>query len=49
MNGRTDWVTNVRTTYYLIVSTGPAPVPGMVRDFQSVTDGKRCRSFARLM
>src|SRR4030065_1533469 len=32
-----DWVTNVRTTYYLIGSTaGPHPYPGMVRDFQSV-------------
>ncbi len=32
-----DWVTNVRTTYYLIGSTaGPHPYPVMVRDFQSV-------------
>jgi tryptophan synthase beta chain len=32
-----DWVTNVRTTYYLIGSTaGPHPYPRMVRDFQSV-------------
>ena len=32
-----DWVTNVRTTYYLIGSTaGPHPYPEMVRDFQSV-------------
>ncbi|MBP2688441.1 MAG: tryptophan synthase, beta subunit, partial [Deltaproteobacteria bacterium] len=32
-----DWVTNVRTTYYLIGSTaGPHPYPAMVRDFQSV-------------
>lgn len=32
-----DWVTNVRTTYYLIGSTaGPHPYPMMVRDFQSV-------------
>ncbi|MDA8122775.1 MAG: pyridoxal-phosphate dependent enzyme, partial [Deltaproteobacteria bacterium] len=31
------WVTNVRTTYYLIGSTaGPHPYPMMVRDFQSV-------------
>ncbi len=32
-----DWVTNVRTTYYLIGSTaGPHPYPEMVREFQSV-------------
>ena len=32
-----DWVTNVRTTYYLLGSTvGPHPYPTMVRDFQSV-------------
>src|SRR5437879_3432193 len=32
-----DWVTNVRSTYYLIGSvTGPHPYPMMVRDFQSV-------------
>ena len=32
-----DWVTNVRTTYYLIGSVaGPHPYPEMVRDFQSV-------------
>ncbi|HSQ13811.1 MAG TPA: tryptophan synthase subunit beta, partial [Candidatus Deferrimicrobium sp.] len=32
-----DWVTNVRTTYYLIGSVaGPHPSPMMVRDFQSV-------------
>jgi tryptophan synthase beta chain len=32
-----DWVTNVRTTYYLIGSVaGPHPYPMMVRDFQSV-------------
>lgn len=32
-----DWVTNVRTTYYLIGSTaGPHPYPMMVRDFQRV-------------
>jgi tryptophan synthase beta chain len=32
-----DWVTNVKTTYYLIGSTaGPHPYPMMVRDFQSV-------------
>lgn len=32
-----DWVTYVRTTYYLIGSVaGPHPYPMMVRDFQSV-------------
>ena len=32
-----DWVTNVRTTYYLIGSVvGPHPYPMIVRDFQAV-------------
>jgi tryptophan synthase beta chain len=32
-----DWVTNVRTTHYLLGSTvGPHPYPTIVRDFQSV-------------
>jgi tryptophan synthase beta chain len=32
-----DWVTNVRTTHYLIGSTvGPHPYPMIVRDFQKV-------------
>ncbi|WP_425387454.1 tryptophan synthase subunit beta [Desulfovirgula thermocuniculi] len=32
-----DWVTNVRTTHYLVGSTaGPHPYPVMVRDFQRV-------------
>jgi tryptophan synthase beta chain len=32
-----DWVTNVRTTHYVIGSVvGPDPYPRMVRDFQSV-------------
>jgi tryptophan synthase beta chain len=32
-----DWVTNVRTTHYVIGSAvGPHPFPMMVRDFQSV-------------
>lgn len=32
-----DWVTNVRTTHYLLGSTvGPHPYPLLVRDFQSV-------------
>jgi tryptophan synthase beta chain len=38
-----DWVTNVRTTYYLVGSTmGPHPYPVIVRDFQSVI-GKESR------
>ncbi|MCK4533673.1 pyridoxal-phosphate dependent enzyme, partial [bacterium] len=32
-----DWVTNVKTTHYLLGSTvGPHPYPMIVRDFQSV-------------
>ena len=32
-----DWVTNVRTTYYLIGSVvGPHPYPMIVRDFQAI-------------
>lgn len=32
-----DWVTNVRTTHYIIGSTvGPHPYPMIVRDFQSI-------------
>ncbi len=32
-----DWVTNVRSTYYLLGSAiGPHPYPTMVRDFQSI-------------
>jgi tryptophan synthase beta chain len=32
-----DWVTNVRTTYYMLGSVlGPHPYPIMVRDFQSI-------------
>ncbi|MDP2953813.1 MAG: tryptophan synthase subunit beta, partial [Chloroflexota bacterium] len=38
-----DWVTNVRTTYYLLGSVvGPHPYPMMVRDFQSII-GKEAR------
>ena len=38
-----DWVTNVRTTYYLIGSAvGPHPYPTIVRDLQSVI-GKEAR------
>lgn len=39
-----DWVTNVRTTHYLIGSAvGPHPFPTIVRDFQSVM-GKEMRA-----
>jgi len=39
-----DWVTNVRSTYYLIGSAiGPHPYPTIVRDFQSVI-GKESRA-----
>lgn len=38
-----DWVTNVRTTHYMLGSTaGPHPFPMIVRDFQSVI-GKEAR------
>ena len=39
-----DWVTNVRTTYYVIGSVaGPHPYPMIVRDFQSII-GKETRA-----
>jgi tryptophan synthase beta chain len=39
-----DWVTNVRTTHYLLGSAlGPHPYPTMVRDFQSVI-GREARA-----
>ena len=39
-----DWVTNVRTTYYLLGSAiGPHPYPTMVRDLQSVI-GREARA-----
>ena len=39
-----DWVTNVRTTHYLIGSAiGPHPFPTLVRDFQSVI-GREARA-----
>ncbi|MGH7312460.1 MAG: tryptophan synthase subunit beta, partial [Candidatus Rokuibacteriota bacterium] len=42
-----DWVTNVRTTYYLLGSAmGPHPYPMMVRDFQTVI-GHEARRQAR--
>ncbi len=42
-----DWVTNVRTTHYIIGSTvGPHPYPEIVRHFQSVI-GREARSQMR--
>jgi tryptophan synthase beta chain len=42
-----DWVTNVRTTYYLLGSAlGPHPYPMMVRDFHAVI-GKEARRQTR--
>ncbi len=42
-----DWVTNVRTTYYLLGSAlGPHPYPMMVRDFHAVI-GKEARGQTR--
>jgi len=39
-----DWVTNVRTTYYLLGSAiGPHPYPAMVREFQRVI-GREARA-----
>ena len=39
-----DWVTNVRSTHYIIGSVaGPHPYPAMVRDFQAVI-GKEARA-----
>lgn len=48
-----DWVTNVRTTYYLIGSVvGPHPYPMIVRDFQSIigreTRQQMLRAYKRL-
>ncbi|PYM06203.1 MAG: tryptophan synthase subunit beta [Candidatus Rokuibacteriota bacterium] len=41
-----DWVTNVRTTYYLLGSAlGPHPYPMMVRDFHSVIGREVKRQF----
>src|SRR5207249_2622267 len=44
-----DWVTNVRTTYYLLGSAiGPHPYPSMVREFQSIIGREARAQFARL-
>ncbi len=43
-----DWVTNVRTTYYLVGSTmGPHPYPRIVRDFQSVIGNEAKRQIRK--
>jgi tryptophan synthase beta chain len=43
-----DWVTNVRTTYYVIGSVaGPHPYPMMVRDFQSVIGAETKRQILK--
>jgi len=43
-----DWVTNVRSTYYLIGSVaGPHPYPMMVRDFQSVIGAEARRQILK--
>src|SRR5262245_30020685 len=42
-----DWVTNVRTTYYLLGSAlGPHPYPMMVRDFHTII-GKEAKTQSR--
>jgi len=44
-----DWVTNVRTTFYIIGSVvGPHPYPMIVRDFQSVIGKETKRQAKRL-
>jgi tryptophan synthase beta chain len=44
-----DWVTNVRTTYYLLGSVmGPHPYPMLVRDFQRII-GEEARAQSRRM
>ncbi|HSL17400.1 MAG TPA: tryptophan synthase subunit beta [Methylomirabilota bacterium] len=43
-----DWVTNVRTTHYILGSVlGPHPYPMMVRDFQSVIGRETIAQFRR--
>jgi tryptophan synthase beta chain len=44
-----DWITNVRTTYYLLGSVvGPHPYPMMVRDFQSVIGREMLQQIRKL-
>ncbi len=43
-----DWVTNVRTTFYIIGSVvGPHPYPMIVRDFQSIIGKETRQQFKR--
>jgi len=43
-----DWVTNVRTTHYILGSVlGPHPYPMMVRDFQSIIGRETLTQFRR--
>jgi tryptophan synthase beta chain len=43
-----DWVTNVRTTHYILGSVlGPHPYPMMVRDFQSIIGRETLDQFRR--
>ncbi|MBI4594084.1 MAG: tryptophan synthase subunit beta, partial [Candidatus Rokubacteria bacterium] len=45
-----DWVTNVRTTYYILGSAlGPHPYPMMVRDFHTVIGQEARRQARRLL
>jgi tryptophan synthase beta chain len=44
-----DWVTNVKSTYYLLGSAlGPHPYPTMVRDFQSVIGTEARQQFLNI-
>jgi tryptophan synthase beta chain len=44
-----DWVTNIRTTFYIIGSVvGPHPYPMIVRDFQSVIGRETRRQCTRI-
>ncbi len=44
-----DWVTNIRTTHYIIGSAvGPHPYPMMVRDFQAVIGGESRKQILKL-
>jgi tryptophan synthase beta chain len=43
-----DWVTNVRTTHYVLGSVlGPHPYPMMIRDFQSVIGREAIQQFRK--
>lgn len=44
-----DWVTNIKTTHYLIGSAvGPHPFPTIVRDFQSIIGREAREQFLQL-